>query len=405
MTGRQLVTTPAAAVEPRAMRYLMRPWLPLGEVTILAGSPGLGKSTLLTRIAANATLGELPGDLLHSPAAVLLAGTEESEDATVVPRLLAAGAVLGRVHFLAATEHGRADTLTLPDDLDRLEAAIADTAAQLVVADPLTAHLSGAVNSHREHEVRRVLAPLTDVARRTDAAIVGVAHLNKGEADRLMERVGGSIGFVAAARSVIAFGRDPSDPDGARGRRRIIAHAKCNVAAEAGPLAAHIDTEPVTVGARTIDVPVLVIDGPTDVEADDLLASREDWTARDDAAEFLAAELAGGAVSATEIRKRGDEAGHAWRTIRRAKDKLGVRSVKQGTGGWTWELPAACQEPHGPLGPLGPLPVFPGGSKVAKVAKVANGIGEAEVDTIPLATPEQEAAIARAQSLDAQPGR
>lgn len=394
-SGRALTITPAAALTPARMRFLDRPRLPLGELTMLAGEAGLGKSALIIDYAAKATRGMLDADHAGEPRDVLIAGTEESREATMLPRLIAAGADLARVHFLDATDSGQASTLTIPDDLDALDDAIRQTGAVLATLDPLSAFLSGKVNSWREHDVRRALAPLAQVARDRHAAILAVAHLNKGDADKLLQRVGGSGGFGAVVRSVIAFGRDPSDPD-PRGPRRIIAHAKCNVAAEAGPLAAVI--EPATIqleDGQTLPTSRLVITGPADVEADDLLTTREDWTARDDAAEFLRAELAAGPVASTEIRKRADDAGHAWRTVRRAKDKLGARARKNGTGEWTWQLPEPLLNPNGHVDTLGHLPL----GEMAKGAKASLSKGRGDVESLPLPTPAEQAAIDRAEAM------
>lgn len=399
MSDRRLVTTSAAEVRPRAMRFLMRPWLPLGEITLLAGEPGLGKSTLVCHYAAAASRGELPGDLTHNPCPVLIAGTEESAEATVVPRLLAAGAVLGRVHFLAAEQDGRPAPVTIPDDLDLIEERLAATGARLVTFDPLSAFLTGKVNSWREHDVRRALAALSDVARQADAAFLGIVHLNKGDADKLLQRVGGSAGFAAAARSVIAFGRDPADPD-ARGARRIIAHAKCNVAPEAEPLAAV--REPVTVtleDGTVLHDSRLVITGRADVEADDLLTDREDYTARGEAVDFLLAELADGPVPTKQLKARAEDAGLSWRTVERAKPKAGARARKVGTDGWVWEITTPSQYPLGGVDGLGGLQGSTDTAKAAKAAKAATH----SVEDPPLATPAEQAEIDRLLSQEPSP--
>src|SRR5438034_3931626 len=55
---------------------------------------------------------------------------------------------------------------------------------------------------------------------------------NKNQTSDVLNKVGGSVGFGAAARSVLFFAPDPEDPD-PESYKRILAHAKCNV----GPLA------------------------------------------------------------------------------------------------------------------------------------------------------------------------
>ena len=62
---------------------------------------------------------------------------------------------------------------------------------------------------------------------------------------------------------------------------------------------------------------------------------------RDDAEKFLREKLSGGPMKQADIK---DEAvnghGFSWATMRRAQNKLGIISKKDGLqGGWVWELP------------------------------------------------------------------
>ena len=46
-----------------------------------------------------------------------------------------------------------------------------------------------------------------------------------------------------------------------------------------------------------------------------------------------------GPVAAIQIKKDADGAGHSWRTVQRAKKKLGAIAQKDGLrGGWSWRL-------------------------------------------------------------------
>ena len=95
--------------------------------------------------------------------------------------------------------------------------------------DPLVAGLPrGEINSHRDQDVRLVLAPLAALAVRRDLAKVLTMNSSKSATSALIG-AGGSIAFVGAARSILVFGTDPNDERGAEGPKRILAHAKCNV--------------------------------------------------------------------------------------------------------------------------------------------------------------------------------
>jgi len=71
----------------------------------------------------------------------------------------------------------------------------------------------------------------------TRCAILVVAHLNKAMGANPLYRVGGSIGLTGAARSVMLFGRDPHDPEGERGRSRILAQVARTTASSSRPAA------------------------------------------------------------------------------------------------------------------------------------------------------------------------
>jgi hypothetical protein len=83
--------------------------------------------------------------------------------------------------------------------------AVLVRARQMV--DPLMAHLPVQVNSWKDQMVRQALAPLHGLAEETGAAVLVVAHLNKGQGTDPLHRLGGSIGIPAAARSVLLLGR------------------------------------------------------------------------------------------------------------------------------------------------------------------------------------------------------
>jgi RecA-family ATPase len=110
-----------------------------------------------------------------------------------------------------------------------------------VVIDPLMAHLPAEVNSWRDESVRTALAPLYRMAEERDCSVVIVLHMNKARGADPLHRVGGSIGIPGAVRSALLLARDPDDPDGERGNRRVLAHVKSNVSELAPSLSYEIE--------------------------------------------------------------------------------------------------------------------------------------------------------------------
>jgi hypothetical protein len=78
---------------------------------------------------------------------------------------------------------------------------------------------------------------VSKLAERHHVAIVGITHLSKVQG-KSINRVIGSIAFVAAARSAWLVGADPGDESG---RRRLFVPVKNNLGQAAGSLTASRD--------------------------------------------------------------------------------------------------------------------------------------------------------------------
>jgi len=340
---RTVRTITAADVRPEHVRWVWDGRIPSGAVSLLVGSPGLGKSQLTNRLAAEITRGTLPGDLHGEPRSVVLATAEDMLAPVVVPRLMAAGADLSRVHFVEVEESGAPDLLTFPRDIQALAEATASHNPALIVVDPLVAYLDGKLDAHRDQDVRRAVAPLAQLAEDSGAAVAPTMHLNKGLSKDALTRTSGSIGFGAAARSVLLLGRDPSAEGG--GPRRVLVHAKCNVGPEQRTLACRVEGRelPGEPEVGEISTSCVVLGEECDVTASDVLGATnepKDDSALAEAMEFLEAELTASEfpVATKEIKKRARENGISEASLKRARKELGVVSKPTGysqrTGRW-----------------------------------------------------------------------
>jgi hypothetical protein len=375
----KLILRKASNVTPRQTTWAWQGRIPLSAVSLLAGREGLGKSTTMIELAALLTRGKLAGDLYGEPHGAIFASAEDSAESTLLPRFMAAGADLDRIGLVEAHD----EMLTLPRDTYALAQMAVTAEAKLIVLDPVVSFLPGDVNAHRDQHVRRVLAPLAEIAEEHRLAIVAVIHLNKGDTTDVLARVSGSVGFTAAARSVLVFGRDPEDPEGETGSRRVIAHAKCNVGPQAPSLRAQIVGSLIDTVAGPIHTSRLRFHGETKQTARDLLAqpaTSEEITAVAEAAAFLLAHLADAPVPSARLRTLAENSGINWRAIERAKKQLPIRARKTASG-WTWEL--TTDNPAVGLGGVGGL-----GGKTDKTDNSA-------IRELPLATDHEEALAAR----------
>jgi hypothetical protein len=328
-----------ADVEPEKVDWLWSGRIPLGMLSEVTGDCDLGKSTLLLDIGARRTKGTpMPGESSGAePSSVVILTAEDALGAVVRPRLDAAGADVSRVHAVTAAidEEGHDRPPAIPIDLQRIEALIGETGARLVIVDPLTAYLGSGIDAFRDHDVRRALMPLSQLAERTGAAIVMVRHLRKSGTGKAVHAAGGSVAITAATRASLLCAKDPEDEND-ENQTRLLARAKCNLSPPVPTLRYRL------VGRGDVAV-VEWLGIAENVTADALVSAPggEDKTPIEEAAEILRDMLADEPVAVDKIRKAANGSGIGWRTFERAKARLGIRSVKpQFGGGWDWELPA-----------------------------------------------------------------
>jgi archaellum biogenesis ATPase FlaH len=334
-----------ADVQAQPIEWLWPGRVSLGTITVLAGDPGLGKSLLSLQLAAGLSNGKLDAG---KPGNTVLLGAEDSLAFTVKPRLEAAGADLTRIHAPQPEVGGLDRRLLFPTDAAQLQALVEEHTARLVVIDPLSAHLSAKVNSWKDQEVRTALAAVHAVAEQTRAAVLIVAHLNKGQSDDPLQRLGGSIGIPAAARSVLLLGRDPDDPEGESGSRRVLAQVKTNLGDPSASLLYEIRPA-ATAENKTATIQQI---GRSPYGGRDLLAQQparaRGWK-RERARELLRQQLSTGAKTVTELQQLADEDGISAETLKRAANELGIGSNKAGYDkGWIWTLPDQPNDEQSP---------------------------------------------------------
>jgi hypothetical protein len=341
--GRVLELVTAADFKPERTRWLAQDYIPLRAVTLFCGRPGWGKTTQTAAWVASVTRGSLPGDLYGTPRVVLFASAEDSIAATLVPRLMAAGADLKLVRFIRVRDKAGEALLTLPEDIALLAEQAEALNPALLVVDPLSAFLPGRLDSHKDQDVRRAIAPLAEIADSRDIAVVGIVHLNKSATSDVLARVAGSVAFTAAARSVLAFGPDPDDPDGEAGSQRILVHVKSNLSKLAPSRVYKIEPRIVDDdNGDPIPTSKTVYVGESSVTAGDMLAtSGEERSALDEAMQFIRDLLSNGSVASAQVEGEAKAAGISTATLRRASMRLGVHRTKMHgkAGRWECSLP------------------------------------------------------------------
>jgi hypothetical protein len=339
----------AMEVIPRRVEWWWDRLIPFGGITVLSGQPGLGKSLLSVKLAADFSAGRL-----NQGGPVLLLTAEDPIAEVVVPRLQVARAKRSLIHFGEVEEDGLTMPMRFPEDIDNLTQLVREHSTRFVVIDPLSAHLEGRIDSWKDQSIRHALAPLAALAEERALAVLVVAHLNKGQGTDPLQRLGGSIGLPAAARSVLLLGCDPEDPQGERGNRRVLAHVKSNFGRRGVSLAFQIVESEVPDPLSTRRAAEICEMGNSQYEGSDLLvpfAINELPAVTAEAVEFLRQALADGPRGAKEMEAEASQAAIPWESVKRAKKAAGVMTRKErgvANGAWIWELAEAIPEPEQP---------------------------------------------------------
>ena len=303
-------------IEVEAISWLWYPFIPYGKVTIIQGDPGEGKTTLVLQIIARLTRGESIIDEKEQPQINVIYQTAEDGLAdTIKPRLLSADADCSKVLVI----DDRDTPLTMRDV--RLEQAIVETNAKLVVLDPIQGFLGADVDMHRANEIRPIMKHISELAEKCKCAIILIGHMNKCSAGKSAYRGLGSIDFQAAARSVLIVGRIKDEPE-----IRVVCQTKSSLAPEAKAVAFRLSEEN---GFEWV--------GKYDVTADDLLSGTVKGTKKQAAMDFLESLLSGGQMSQTEIMELAERKSIAEKTLRNAKEALGIKSKRENNQ-WYWSL-------------------------------------------------------------------
>jgi len=350
---RTAVLVRAGTMQPEAISWAWRNRFAFGKLALIAGDPGLGKSTVLIDIVARHSVGEVfpCGEGRAEPCESVILTAEDGLRDTCIPRLLACGADVSKIYFLTGTKaEGAADgdeaMFDLAKDIAALRAAFkAKPKIRIFVIDPLTAYLGAGTKAKENAEVRRVLAPLVKLAEETGVLVLVNSHLNKGSGKALY-RVLDSIAFIALGRTVHLVVRSANNPD----QVKFICD-KTNIGSKPLGLTYLVQKTWITAPETGEEIETSRISWGTqhiDETADEALAEPSDSTMTNDAVELLRIVLAPGPMKVADIEREAREArvlgddqqlGKS-KPFQSAKKILGITAHKDGlTEGWTCRLP------------------------------------------------------------------
>lgn len=443
--GRNGVTTPPGLattrldlIRPEPVRWLVEGLIPLGKLTLFAGDGGHGKTTLTLELAAGVSTGR---PVLGIPSAtptvgeVLLVSCEDDFGDTIVPRLLALGADLGKIHRVdgVTAEAGKKPPPFSLAHYTALEQELNDRPeVRLVVIDPAGAYIGRAgCDDHKDSELRSLLGPLAELAARRQVSIILVKHLNKGVNAKAVNKVSGSTGYVNAVRAAFLIAPDPEDND-----RKFLLPLKFNIGSPPQGVVYRLQAlDPDEAEAALADFNHLrpedrqrLIEqmfrpewlGRTDDDPDAVMAQaarKERGPGRvDECAVWLEKFLANYAHPSDEIQKAAEAAGFTFDNLKDAKKKLkegkGLHNSNKGRfqGKWwsgfgessTWILrpepksasPFTPLTPHTPKSPqTDPVGAVHSGESGESGESEESGESAESVERVEVTLPEGEEAF------------
>lgn len=261
MSPEELGLLPVSKVKPSNCDWLWEYRLACGEMALIAGEGGVGKSMFLMACAtAVSTGGPWPANCgTAAVGTVVVVSAEDHPDTTIRPRLQAMGADLDKVVICkarAVVDHEGQRSVSMMSLQDRSYwGAVFDKYpdTKLFIVDPVPSYLGRGVNDRQNSEIRGVLEPfIEEVIRPRRICFYANTHLSKtldgGRSP--IQRITGSIAYTNIPRNVHVIIRDPNEHG-----RRYFSQAKCNNAPDDLPAIEY-----------RVEKRLLVSDGNPDIE-------------------------------------------------------------------------------------------------------------------------------------------
>ena len=240
----------AKAPPSREINWLIKYWIPRKTITLLAGSPKVGKSALALHIAALVSTGGVfgvSGKQSHpvEQGSVYLWSGEDMHLETIKPRLEVAGADLSKIYFSDHAEETELGMIPFHPSIHMQEIFRSlPKDCRLVIIDPIIRIAAQAKNQYSANEIRDALEPLVRKAETHDIAILGITHFRKKSGsgslnvESVLDRVRDSAAWTETARMILAAGKTDQVEGG-----KALMRAGSNIGPSHGGFVYNIDLE------------------------------------------------------------------------------------------------------------------------------------------------------------------
>jgi putative DNA primase/helicase len=348
-----LVGVRASDIQPKLLKWLWPEKIPQA-LTLWTGRPDNGKSLGLIDLAARISRGDAWPDGAENkmgPRIVLYAATEDSKQAVLVPRLIAARANLenivfplhGRVREKQAKKEVYDRRINLKNDLKALKDAAEKTPEiAAIILDPMNSYWPD-TDENKAKEIAPVLEAIAKFCEDTGVTVIGLIHHRKAGDTDALGKVLGSVRVGGIARAVWEISKDKEKQSSEAGAIRM-ALVKGNLHRKRTGMSYHLETAQLTIEGESAPVPFVQWDEELDKSADDLMAEEKEQQGQkregraDACAKWLAERLGSGAVESNVLFDEGQAFRFSRSTLFRAKEQMGIRPFQRG-GRWHWQMP------------------------------------------------------------------
>lgn len=331
-----------ADVVMRNINWLVPGMFARGEVTIVEGDPGLGKSYFMQIVSMHICDGKkLPSEMEYEPVQGRVAyfDTENTADTVTKLRLIENGAN-------CLENYWQGEEPFSVDDEERwskVAEVLEDFRPTMIVFDTINLYI-GSADTSKASETQQALANFKILASRFNCAVVLLRHLTKSSKEKALYRGQGSIAFTGLARIVLTVGLAPDDT-----ALRVVACTKNNISAPIRSFTFRIDPLPDTKTSRNRSK--FVWGEFVDLTADDIVSVAPiKNTEKESVVKWLRDTMElHPQMDQTKLEKMAATRSIKWEEVDRAADQLGIIRVPHGEGHsrrMFWALPSTDQTPN-----------------------------------------------------------
>lgn len=215
-------------IEEVEIDWLIPEYIPKGQITLLAGDGGSGKTSAVCQIAASVSSGKqcfMIEDTIFTeaeqrePQTVLFFSAEDSMQHVLKKRLRMNGAIMENIFSIDPSDD-RFERIKFDDPF--LEELIKEYRPALVIFDPIQSFIPWKADLSKRNQVRQSLTNLIKYGERYGCTFLIIVHTNKQSNVWGRKRIADTADLWDAARSVLIAGETGEE------NIRYISHEKCN---------------------------------------------------------------------------------------------------------------------------------------------------------------------------------